>query len=167
MFSMKTLAFQYRNFKQRSTGNDFITQARGPEADRQTNRQLLVDGTNRRQTCQDSRRPQSHNTVLAAQAALQAIRRNRSGHRCSPRDCSTWPADHTPLVRRNHPTRPAAEGGLDNNLSQDPVGPQRNLSCNETSDGRPQDGNAAPAPINYPTPERGLPTARSSDGRRS
>ena len=102
MFSMKTLAFQYRNFKQRSTGNDFITQARGPEADRQTNRQLLVDGTNRRQTCQDSRRPQSHNTVLAAQAALQAIRRNRSvigAHRAT----AVLGQPTTPLVRRNQP----------------------------------------------------------------
>ena len=91
MFSMKTLAFQYRNFKQRSTGNDFITQARGPEADRQTNRQLLVDGTNLRQTCQDSRRPQSHNTVLAPK---QLCKQEPLGHRCSRRDCSTWPADH-------------------------------------------------------------------------
>jgi hypothetical protein len=92
MFSMKTLAFQYRNFKQRSTGNDFITQARGPEADRQTNRQLLVDGTNRRQTCQDSRRPQSHNTVLGPPSSSAS--RNRSVIGGSPRDCSTWPADH-------------------------------------------------------------------------
>jgi len=117
MFSMKTLAFQYRNFKQRSTGNDFITQARGPEADRQTNRQLLVDGTNRRQTCQDSRRPQSHNTVLAPQAALQAgTARSSVAHRAT----AVLGQPTTPLVRRNHPTRPAAEGGLDNNLSQDP-----------------------------------------------
>ena len=91
MFSMKTLAFQYRNFKQRSTGNDFITQARGPEADRQTNRQILVDGPT---DARPAKTAAGRNPRTLSWPPKQLCKQEPLGHRCSRRDCSTWPADH-------------------------------------------------------------------------
>ena len=136
MFSMKTLAFQYRNFKQRSTGNDFITQSRarsGPsDATASSSSTEPIDARPAKTAA--GRNP----TTLSwpPQELAQAIRRNRSVIGLTAR-LQYLASRPPPFVCRNHPTRPAAERGLDSNLSQDPVGLQRNLSCNETSGGRP------------------------------
>ena len=164
MFSMKTLAFQYRNFKQRSTGNDFITQARGPEADRQTNRQILVDGPTDARP--EPRQPQAAIPEHCPGPPSSSASRNRSvigAHGAT----AVLGQPTTPLVRRNHPTRHAAEGGLDNNLSQDPSDRNETSRVTKQVTVDPRTATLPRPPINYPTPERGLPTARSSDGRRS